>query len=194
MEAFASASVQDAQKRLNELLDLRRLCALVHPILREGSGDGKSPRRRKKPVPTENFVVKLFEGGGVSLPTDDAIKCVTGINKELAPIVREALVGMLRDMPGLTKVGGVDAARSLADQLVLIVNANSFRLKVAEVGEGKSRVMADNTARSEVRFLGARAKERADQFCLDVNAVLHRYFAATDKRMAVELQRVIEEF
>ncbi len=192
MEVVAEERVQDAQKRLNELLDLRRLCALVHPILHEAPAGGMRTPRRKRLVPTGDCVVRLFEGGGVTLAADEARKWVAGINNELVPRVRDVLEDTIASMSALTKGGGVDSLKALAGLLAAVGNANSFRLKSADAGEGRARIMPDNAAGAEIRFVGAKAQERADRFCMDVNAALQRHLAAVDKRMSTELAQVLD--
>lgn len=183
-EAVVSQHIKEAQDALGNLLKLRRLCALVHPITHE-----KGKGRNKRPEPSGSFRVQLFEGGDVVMSTEEANQLVEQVNRVIVVEVRDTLDHTLRTMTKLASSGGVDSMKVIADLLVQVMCANSFALRSMDMGSGQARVFPDHTA--YVRFDGPGAESRAEEFCMAVNASLTKHLTDIDQHMSTALKEAL---
>ncbi len=200
--AVPSDRIAAVSALLKSLLDLRRLCALVFPMMKEvkqprdprRQSSRKTPRRTRM-EPSGSFLVRLFEGGGADYDTRaEAEAQVDIMNRFLIDLVRNAVSDSLKNMiRHSTGAGSIDALKAITEELNAVASANSFRLQVGTREEGRARITPDYSPGAEVRFTGPKAEQRATDFCLAVNEILREHTAARGEVLNSQLKQALAD-
>jgi hypothetical protein len=173
-----------AKQIIASLLNLKRVCAVVHPIMHEVKKEsrraGKPPRLKKEP--TGDFLVELFPGASIPCfgSDEDQSKLVVEVNTQLMTLVREHLVGdvsSLREAAAGAKT--LSALKNVQTRLIELERANKFRFQV----QSPSLVPCDG----QLSFRGANANQRAQRFCGAVNTYLDQLVSAAEAEMRRKL-------
>ncbi len=190
MEAVSTQRIADARAVLQELLALKRFCALVHPILHDVPR--KSGRRGTKKMPTGDYLVKLFEGGSIITTKTDGPPLADAINKALVALTRSALSYSITILVKKAQgAQGVESLKMIDDGLSQLLSATGFQVSASEHGDAAILHPSQYAMSAGVRFDGSGAKDRASAFCVEVNEVFSKAFAEADKLLASRLAAAV---
>lgn len=193
MEIEGLRPFEQVRAHMADLLAIKRFCALVVPIQHElKAKDAKGTKKeRAQRQPTGQYLVRLFEGGGISLRTGEAESIAASINAQLATLVREAQAPHREVLMRIAKrPPGIESLRALEDGLKGLQAAESFMVLSGRSMDGRDfgdSIQPRNPHVGHVFFDGAEAKERADAFCVAVNRILTNAFAKREAELTQAL-------
>lgn len=193
MESGSLRPFEQVRAHMADLLAIKRFCALVVPIKHEikakTTKDAKKERAQRQP--TGQYLVRLFEGGGISLRKGEAEGITASINAQLAALVREAQAPHREALVRIAKrPPGIESLRALDDGLKGLQAAESFMVLSGSALDGRDfgdYIQPRSPHEGYVYFDGSEAKERSEAFCVAVNQVLTSAFAKREAELTQAL-------